>query len=176
MSDGQANGQRLKCLTVADDFSISGEYVTRLLDRAAVFRGDPSAVCTDSGREFTSRTFMAWAQGHGVRHILIQPGRPMQNGYIESVNGRFREECATSTGSTAPGAHGHRNLAAGLQRGPALRQHRAHPTRVLRRAASPATANNRRDHVTFNQDFCRNIGTAEGDKSDPRLKAKDPAL
>ena len=104
VSDSLANGRRLKCLTVADDFShecvdiavdygISGQYVTRLLDRAAVFRGYPSAVRTDNGPEFTSRAFMAWAQSHGVRHILIQPGRPMQNGYIESLNGRFRDEC-----------------------------------------------------------------------------------
>ena len=48
---------------------------------------------TDNGPEFTSRIFMAWAQAHGIRHILIQPGRPMQNGYIESFNGKFRDEC-----------------------------------------------------------------------------------
>ena len=103
VSDSLSNGRRLKYLTVADDFShecvdiavdfgISGEYVTRLLDRAAVFRGYPDMVRTDNGPEFTSRVFMAWAQTHGIRHILIQPGRPMQNGYIESFNGRFRDE------------------------------------------------------------------------------------
>ena len=104
VSDSLANGRRIKCLTVADDFShecvdisvdygISGQYVTRLLDRAATFRGYPTAVRTDNGPEFTSRAFIAWAQSHGVRHILIQPGRPMQNGYIESFNGKFRDEC-----------------------------------------------------------------------------------
>lgn len=104
VSDSLASGRRIKCLTVADDFShecidigvdygISGQYVTRLLDRAAIFRGYPSAVRTDNGPEFTSRVFMAWAQAHGIRHILIQPGRPMQNGYIESFNGKFRDEC-----------------------------------------------------------------------------------
>ena len=103
VSDSLSNGRRLKYLTVADDFShecvdiavdfgISGEYVTRLLDRAAVFRGYPDMVRTDNGQEFTSRVFMAWAQTHGIRHILIQPGRPMQNGYIESFNGKFRDE------------------------------------------------------------------------------------
>ena len=103
VSDSLSNGRRLKYLTVADDFShecvdiavdfgISGEYVTRLLDRAAVFRGYPETVRTDNGPEFTSRVFMAWAQTHGIRHILIQPGRPMQNGYIESFNGKFRDE------------------------------------------------------------------------------------
>ena len=104
VSDSLVNSRRIKCLTVADDFShecvdivtdygIGGQYVTRLLDRAAIFRGYPSAVRTDNGPEFTSRAFMGWAQTHGIRHILIQPGRPMQNGYIESFNGKFRDEC-----------------------------------------------------------------------------------
>ena len=103
VSDSLASGRRIKCLTVADDFShecvditadygISGQYVTRLLDRAAVFRGYPQVVRTDNGPEFTSRAFMGWARTHGIRHILIEPGRPMQNGYIESFNGKFRDE------------------------------------------------------------------------------------
>ena len=104
VSDQLSNGRRLKCLTVADDyshesvligvdFSMSGQYVTRLLDQAARFRGYPQAIRTDNGPEFTSRAFMAWAQAKGIRHILIQPGRPMQNGYVESFNGKFRDEC-----------------------------------------------------------------------------------
>ena len=103
VSDSLANGRRLKYLTVADDFShecveiavdygISGQYVTRVLEQAARFRGYPRVVRTDNGPEFTSRVFMAWAQSRGIRHILIQPGRPMQNGYIESFNGKFRDE------------------------------------------------------------------------------------
>lgn len=102
--DSLANKRRLKCLTVADDFShkavdiavdygISGQYVIRLLDQAAQFRGYPAAVRTDNGPEFTSRAFIGWAQSHGIRHILIEPGRPMQNGYIESFNGLLRDEC-----------------------------------------------------------------------------------
>jgi putative transposase len=104
VSDSLVSGRRLKCLTVADDFShecvdiatdfgISGQYVTRLLDQAALFRGYPKAVRTDNGPEFTSRAFMGWAQKHGIEHLLIQPGKPMQNGYIESFNGKFRDEC-----------------------------------------------------------------------------------
>ena len=104
VSDSLASGRRIKCLTVADDFShecveiavdygISGLYVTRLLDQAARFRGYPAAVRTDNGPEFTSRAFIAWTQEHHIRHILIEPGRPMQNGYIESFNGKFRDEC-----------------------------------------------------------------------------------
>ena len=77
VSDSLANGRRIKCLTVADDFShecvditadygISGQYVTRLLDRAAIFRGYPQVVRTDNGPELTSRAFMGWAQTHGA--------------------------------------------------------------------------------------------------------------
>ena len=104
VSDSLTNGRRLKLLTVTDDFSrecvditvdygISGEYVTRLLDRAALFRGYPAAVRTDNGPEFTSRAFLGWAQAKGIRHLLIEPGKPMQNGYIESFNGKLRDEC-----------------------------------------------------------------------------------
>ncbi len=103
VSDSLSNGRRLKYFTVADDFSpecieiaidyrISGQYVTRLLDQAARFRGYPEVVRTDDGPEFTSRAFLDWAQSHGIRHILIQQGRPMQNGYIDSFNGKFRDE------------------------------------------------------------------------------------
>ena len=103
VSDSLSNGRRLKYLTVADDFShecvdiavdfgISGVYVTRLLERAAVFRSYPKMVRTDNGPEFTNRVFMAWVQRHSIRHIMIQPSRSMQNGYIESFNGKFRDE------------------------------------------------------------------------------------
>ena len=71
----------------------SGAYVVRVLDQAARFRGYPRAVRTDNGPEFTSRAFIAWTQQHGIQHLLIEPGRPMQNGYIESFNGKFRDEC-----------------------------------------------------------------------------------
>ena len=104
VSDSLSSGRRIKCLTVVDDFSkesvditvdygISGQYVTRVLDQVARFRGYPAAVRTDNGPEFTSRAFLAWAHKNGIRHILIEPGKPMQNGYIESFNGKFRDEC-----------------------------------------------------------------------------------
>jgi putative transposase len=104
VSDALANGRRLKCLTIADDFSheciditvdhgIGGAYVIRVLDQAACFRGYPRAVRTDNGPEFTSRVFLAWTKKHKIKHLLIEPGRPMQNGYIESFNGKFRDEC-----------------------------------------------------------------------------------
>lgn len=104
VSDALANGRRIKCLTVADDFThecvdlavdhgISGTYVVRLLDQAACFRGYPEAVRTDHGPEFTSRAFIAWTQRKGIKHLLTEPGHPTQNGYIESFNGKFRDEC-----------------------------------------------------------------------------------
>lgn len=92
VSDSLASGGRIKCVDIATDYGISGEYVTRLLDQAAIFRGYPHTVRSDNGPEFTSQAFMAWAQGHGIRHLLIQPGRPMQNGYIERFNCKFRDE------------------------------------------------------------------------------------
>ena len=102
--DALSNGRRIKCLTVVDDFSrecvdiavdhgIGGEYVVRLLEQAAQFRGYPLAIRTDQGPEFTSRAFMAWAAARGVRHLLNDAGCPTQNAYIESFNGKFRDEC-----------------------------------------------------------------------------------
>lgn len=99
-----AVSRRIKCLTIADDFShesvdisvdfgIGSACVTRLLDRAATFRGYPAEVRTDNGPEFTCRAFMTWAQKHRIKHILIEPGSPTQNAYIESFNGTFRDEC-----------------------------------------------------------------------------------
>ena len=104
VSDSLSSGRRIKCLTVTADFShecvdiavdhgISGAYVVRVLEQVALFRGYPQAVRTDQGPEFTSRAFLAWAQAKGVRHILNQPGKPTQNAYIESFNGKFRDEC-----------------------------------------------------------------------------------
>ncbi len=91
VSDALASGRRINCLTVADDFthesvdivvdhSISRDFVVRLLDQAACFRGYPQVVRTDNGPEFTSRAFIAWTQRHGIEHRLIDPGKPMQNG------------------------------------------------------------------------------------------------
>lgn len=102
--DALSNGRRLKCLTIVDDFTkeavdivvdhgISGLYVARALDRAARFRGYPKAVRTDQGPEFTSRALDQWAYAKGVTLKLIQAGKPTQNAYIESFNGKFRDEC-----------------------------------------------------------------------------------
>jgi putative transposase len=102
--DALFNGRRIKCLTVVDDFTrecldiavdfgISGEYVTRVLDRIGRFRGLPGAIRTDQGPEFTSRALDRWAYGKSVNLKLIAAGKPTQNAYIESFNGKFRDEC-----------------------------------------------------------------------------------
>lgn len=102
--DSLGNGRRLKCLTIVDDFTrecldipvdhgISGAYVARVLDRIGQFRGLPRAIRTDQGPEFTSRALDQWAYGKGVDLKLIAAGKPTQNAYIESFNGKFRDEC-----------------------------------------------------------------------------------
>jgi putative transposase len=102
--DALANGRRIKCLTVVDDFSrecvsicidygMGGQYVARVLDQVGQFRGYPKAIRTDQGPEFTSRVFMAWAHSRGVKHLINDAGKPTQNAYIESFNGKFRDEC-----------------------------------------------------------------------------------
>jgi putative transposase len=75
------------------DHSIPGLYVTRVLDQAAQFRGLPAAIRTDQGPEFTGRALDQWAYRNGVQLKLIAPGKPTQNAFIESFNGRFRDEC-----------------------------------------------------------------------------------
>lgn len=102
--DTLANGRRIKCLTVVDDFTrecldiavdfgISGEYVSRVLDQIGQFRGLPKAIRTDQGPEFTSRALDRWAYAQRVDLKLIAAGKPTQNAYIESFNGKFRDEC-----------------------------------------------------------------------------------
>jgi putative transposase len=102
--DALADGRRIKLLTLVDDYtkealdiavarSICGVHVTRLLDAIAQFRGYPTAIRTDQGPEFTGKALDRWAHARGVILKLIQPGKPMQNGYIESFNGKLRDEC-----------------------------------------------------------------------------------
>jgi len=102
--DRTAEGRAIKCLTVVDDATheavavaperaIGGHALTRILERLAVQRGLPQAIRTDNGREFCGRAMLTWAHDRGVRLFLIQPGKPNQNAYIESFNGRLRDEC-----------------------------------------------------------------------------------
>jgi putative transposase len=67
--------------------------VTEVLDRLMIKYGNPRILTLDNGTEFTSRHFDAWACQHKIQLDFIRPGRPMENGYIESFNGKFRDEC-----------------------------------------------------------------------------------
>lgn len=82
-----------ECLAIEADTSLTGERVVRVLDRVAAERGCPRALLSDNGPEFTSRIVEAWAFERKVRQEFIDPGKPTQNAFIESFNGRFREEC-----------------------------------------------------------------------------------
>ncbi len=73
--------------------SICGDRVVETLEAIAQFRGYPVAIRTDQGPEFTGKALDQWAYSNGVELKLIQPGKPTQNAYIESFNGKFRDEC-----------------------------------------------------------------------------------
>ena len=75
------------------DTSITGSRVSRVLDRIGMGRGFPAEILTDNGPEFTGKAMDAWAYIRGITHRFIDPGKPSQNGYIESFNGKFRDEC-----------------------------------------------------------------------------------
>src|SRR5579863_91572 len=106
--DALATGRGLRILTVVDSFTrecpaievntgLSGQRVTRVLEQVIAERGKPKALRCDNGPEFTSRHFIGWCEEHGITLVHIQPGRPMQNGYVESFNGRFRDECLNAS-------------------------------------------------------------------------------
>jgi putative transposase len=73
--------------------SMSGLGVTRVLDRVAVERSLPAMLRTDNALEFCGRTMLTWAHERGVTLRFIEPGKPNQNAYVESFNGRLRDEC-----------------------------------------------------------------------------------
>lgn len=102
--DRVASGRAIKCLAIVDDatheaiavmpeHAIGGEHLTRLLDEVCERRGPPSIIRTDNGKEFTGRAMLTWAHRRGIALRLIEPGKPTQNAYIESFNGRLRDEC-----------------------------------------------------------------------------------
>jgi putative transposase len=82
-----------ECVALEVDTSFASRRVTRVLDGIVAERGQPLALRCDNGPEFTSRHFLAWAVERGIEVIHIQPGKPTQNGRIESFHGRLREEC-----------------------------------------------------------------------------------
>ena len=102
--DRIASGRTLKCLVMVDDGSheaiavvaehaIGDDHLTRILDRICALRGWPAVIRSDNGKEFTGRAMLNWAHRNGVMLRLIEPGKPNQNAYVESFNGRLRDEC-----------------------------------------------------------------------------------
>jgi len=105
VSDKLADGRSFRILTVVDQFtrecikleadrSMTWMKVVKALERAQQERGSlPKSITVDNGSEFCSRAMEAWAMSHEVQLCFIRPGRPVENGFIESFNGRLRDEC-----------------------------------------------------------------------------------
>lgn len=100
--DSLGSGRKFRCLTIVDVYSryapvievshsITGERVIEVLERLRFTRGLPEVITVDNGPEFISRAVAEWAKKHGVILQHIQPGKPMQNAFIESFNGTFRQ-------------------------------------------------------------------------------------
>ena len=106
--DQMTDGRRLRILAVVDDYtreclalvadtSISGIRVTRELDKIVAVRGQPGGIVSDNGTELTSTAILAWSDRHKVAWHYIAPGKPVQNAFIESFNGRLRDELLNET-------------------------------------------------------------------------------
>lgn len=102
--DGLASGRMVRILSVVDaytreclaleaDTSLGSGRVIRVLERLIAERGAPQSLRSDNGPEFTSRRMIGWVEEHKITLIHIQPGKPMQNGHVESFHGRLRDEC-----------------------------------------------------------------------------------
>jgi len=102
--DVLGTGQRVRVLSVLDaytreclalevDTSFASRRVTRVLDRLITERGRPESLRCDNGPELTSRHFLAWGVERKIQLVHIEAGRPMQNGRVESFQGKFRDEC-----------------------------------------------------------------------------------
>jgi putative transposase len=112
LSDCVSTGRVIRMLTMVDDYtrecptievdtSLGGLRVRRVLDRVAAERGLPEAIVLDNGPEFRGRALAAWSQERGVRLEFIQPGKPVQNAYVESFNARLRDECLNANWFTS---------------------------------------------------------------------------
>ena len=102
--DRVADGRSIKCLAIVDDAThecvalvparaMSGRQVVGVLAQLAQSRGLPRVIRSDNGRELTGKAMLTWAHENGVQLRPIEPGKPNQNAYVESFNGRFRDEC-----------------------------------------------------------------------------------
>jgi putative transposase len=112
VTDCVSSGKVIRMLTIVDDCtrecpaievdtSLGGLRVRRVLDRIASERGLPEAIVLDNGPEFRGRALAAWSEERGVRLEFIQPGKPVQNAYVERFNGRLRDECLNANWFTS---------------------------------------------------------------------------
>ena len=136
VSDSLVSGRRIRllnvvddctrqCLAMALDTSLPGLRVARELDRVAFERGSfPDVITVDNGPEFSGQALDAWAYQHHVQLRFIEPGKPVQNAYIESFNGRLRDECLNEHWFTSVG-QAQRIVAAWRQDYNSLRPHSA---------------------------------------------------
>lgn len=104
MTDSLYDGREFRVFNLIDDcsreaieqyvgFSISGKRLVRILDDIKNHRALPRQIVCDNGTEFTSKAFMKWAADNNVEIHFIDKGKPMQNAFVESFNGKFRDEC-----------------------------------------------------------------------------------
>jgi putative transposase len=104
VSDCVATGQTVRVLNIVDDHtreslavevdtSLASARVVRALETAIQERGKPAAIVCDNGPEFRSRSLAAWSEERKIRLEFIEPGKPVQNAFVESYNGRMRDEC-----------------------------------------------------------------------------------
>jgi putative transposase len=104
MTDALADGRRFRLLNIVDDWtreclaievgrSLTGRNVITVLEKIAMRRGYPAAIVSDNGPEFCSRAVDEWAHRVGIKLQFIRPGKPVENAFIESFNGKCRDEC-----------------------------------------------------------------------------------
>ena len=104
VTDALVDGRKFRSLTIVDDFtrecpaievdtSLTGRRIIRVLEQLAQTRGLPHGIVCDNGPEFASQALDVWAHERGLKLLFIAPGKPVQNAYVESFNGRLRDEC-----------------------------------------------------------------------------------
>ncbi len=174
-----ADGRAIKTLTVVDDATheavtimpdtaISGAYLTRILDRLKHERGLPKVIRTDNGKDFCGRAMLQWAHQQGVQLRLIEPGKPNQNAYVESFNGRSRDECLNEHWFTSLA---HARVVMGIQRGATEEKAGRHDTECVRK--TPGATSQPKPTETDYSAICRTLnGTAiqRGGTSAPLIK------
>jgi len=112
VQDRLVTGRKIRILAILDertrenlhieiDFSLTGKRVIEALEKVVVERGSPDTILSDNGTEFTSHAVLKWCEEKRINWRYIEPGKPYQNGYIESFNGKLRDECLNESWFTS---------------------------------------------------------------------------